>query len=105
MSLISINKEQAREEYKQVVRELLEEDGVIGSLWKMDRMRKECGGFSKQWVVEHICHHPYVERNALAINTGTEWVFKANAIKEFLDIYFNDLKTNWRKEKAKDGNY
>ncbi|EAC8477254.1 DUF771 domain-containing protein [Listeria monocytogenes] len=97
MSLFQIDEELARQTYKEVVRELLEEEGEIGSIWRMERMRQEVGGFSRQWVVEHVCHHPYVERNQLAINIGTEWIFKASGIKQFLDMYFPDLAKKWKK--------
>lgn len=99
MSLLQINEEEVRKQQKEIIRELLEEDGQIGSLWKMERMRIECGGKSAQWVREHVCYHPHVVRNQLAFNSGTDWVFKAKEIIKFLDMYFPDLATNWKNKK------
>ncbi|EUJ59186.1 DUF771 domain-containing protein [Listeria fleischmannii] len=88
MSFLFVNETKASQELKKIVRELLEEEGQIGSIWKMDRMRIECGGMSKQWIVAHICNHPYVIKNELAINTGTTWLFKAEKTKRFLEDFF-----------------
>jgi phage pi2 protein 07 len=103
MSLLQINEEEVRRQQKEIIRELLEEDGQIGSLWKMDRMRIECGGKSAQWVREHVCYHPHVVRNQLAFNSGTDWVFKAKEIIKFLDMYFPDLAINWKNKKELGG--
>ncbi|MBC2285864.1 hypothetical protein HCB69_15925 [Listeria booriae] len=94
MSLINVNEDAARELYKEAIKEYLEEQGHIGSLWKMERMILECGGFGSKWIVGHICKHPYVIRNKLAIKSGKEWIFKAQGIIEFLDLYFPDLGKN-----------
>ncbi|WP_239255482.1 DUF771 domain-containing protein [Listeria ilorinensis] len=97
MTFIKVDNEAARNELKAIIREIMEEEGIAGSLWKMERMQQECGGRSKQWIVEHVCNHPYVIRNELAFISGKEWTFKAKKMQQFLNDYFPELKTNWKK--------
>ncbi|KGL38502.1 hypothetical protein EP56_15155 [Listeriaceae bacterium FSL A5-0209] len=103
MSLIEINKDEARKVLKELVQEILEAEGLIGSIWRMDRMRHECGGQSKDWIIDHICHHPYVVRHELAVKDGKNWIFKAKRMDEFIDMYFPELRINHKKERAKNG--
>lgn len=97
MALIEINENEARNILKKLAIEILEEEGIVGTLWKMDRMRQECGGQSVDWVVGHICHHPYVKRHELAVKDGKSWIFKAKQIVEFLDMYFPELGVNHKR--------
>ncbi|EAD8664760.1 DUF771 domain-containing protein [Listeria monocytogenes] len=91
MPLINIDKDAALEIYREVVKEHLEEEGLIGSIWKMERMQREVSHGTK-WIKEHIIAHPYVQRNELCFYDGKEWCFHAKRIIEFIDVYFPELK-------------
>ncbi|MBC2368131.1 hypothetical protein HBP99_05760 [Listeria booriae] len=101
MSLLQIDEKEAKKLYKETVRELLEEEGLIGSIWKMDRMLLECVGYGERWVVDHICNHPYVIKHQIAVKFGGEWTFKAKRIVEFIDMYYPELGVNHKRGVAK----
>ncbi|EUJ51558.1 DUF771 domain-containing protein [Paenilisteria rocourtiae] len=101
MSLIEINKNEVRKILKEILKEILEEEGLIGLIWKMERMQLECGGQSKDWIVDHICHHPYVVRHELASKDGKSWIFKAKRMDEFIDMYFPELHINHKNEQKR----
>ncbi|MBC1524467.1 DUF771 domain-containing protein [Listeria sp. SHR_NRA_18] len=97
MSLIKFDEETVKQLIKEKTQEVLEEMGVVGLIWRMDRMRVVCGGYSERWVVDHICHHPYVVQHQLAISTSSGWMFKAKQMEEFIDLYFPELGVNHKR--------
>ncbi|MED2764859.1 DUF771 domain-containing protein [Bacillus thuringiensis] len=75
---------------KEVTRQVNERlvDIGVGTWWDMKRLQYETSR-SYDWLMEYVVYDPRVQEFAKQKNN--RWLFKAKEMKEFLNIFYDEL--------------